>query len=743
MWKKRKAHRLEISPPLNFQHRVHTSFDPQDQKFVGLPQQWQGLLAENVKRPKPLVDPSRVTPMELIPLKPIVRGNTPGINGYITGLLSDLQKLSVTRSNSLRRNTVCSSQRKECSLRSIEENSTQEMLQKQRNSTGRWSRIFSRGHHGRSKGENGNFTNRLSLQKCNLQQNGDEGHMNLSIPSLEYERQKTNSIHHLPSLSLEPQNTTVLPNGISAGLAQSHVASRLRPGRRNSLGWRPMSCLFIQSSPKWARERGSDSSSCTSFNLPEHGTTGHPLNTSPTAVPSPETSAGVTSGIQTQGMLYNLSDKSEAVKRGGGEFELGFVSVLNEYVSPVFTQERENAGTEFRKRDCEKLAQFDIGNDEISKQVRHNGEITQNSAVRPRQTVAAIAQQKEIEVVSASSSVLFPTKGIVTQQQPSPRGTRLHRHSSPQFSPAQQQRPPTSPPGGGHRVTHEEFRSAMATVVNQSDPRNHLEALSKIGEGSTGIVCVATEKHTGRRVAVKRMDLRTQQRRELLFNEVVIMRDYHHDNVVEMYSSHLVGDELWVVMELLQGGALTDIISFARMDEEQIATVCLSILKALTYLHSHGVIHRDIKSDSILLTLDGRVKLSDFGFCAQVNEEIPRRRSLVGTPYWMAPEVIARLPYGPEVDIWSLGIMVMEMIDGEPPYFSDSPVEAMKMLRDNPPPRLKLEHKVSPILRDFLSRMLIHNVTERATSIELLAHPFLLQAGPPDCMISLIQECRQ
>lgn len=137
---------------------------------------------------------------------------------------------------------------------------------------------------------------------------------------------------------------------------------------------------------------------------------------------------------------------------------------------------------------------------------------------------------------------------------------------------------------------------------------------------------------SGRQVAVKKMDLRKQQRRELLFNEVVIMRDYHHPNIVETYSSFLVNDELWVVMEYLEGGALTDIVTHSRMDEEQIATVCKQCLKALAYLHSQGVIHRDIKSDSILLAADGRVKLSDFGFCAQVSQELPKRKSLVGTP---------------------------------------------------------------------------------------------------------------
>ncbi|XP_059940169.1 serine/threonine-protein kinase PAK 4 isoform X2 [Mesoplodon densirostris] len=301
---------------------------------------------------------------------------------------------------------------------------------------------------------------------------------------------------------------------------------------------------------------------------------------------------------------------------------------------------------------------------------------------------------------------------------------------------------PRSPQREPQRVSHEQFRAALQLVVDPGDPRSYLDNFIKIGEGSTGIVCIATVRSSGRLVAVKKMDLRKQQRRELLFNEVVIMRDYQHENVVEMYNSYLVGDELWVVMEFLEGGALTDIVTHTRMNEEQIAAVCLAVLQALSVLHAQGVIHRDIKSDSILLTHDGRVKLSDFGFCAQVSKEVPRRKSLVGTPYWMAPELISRLPYGPEVDIWSLGVMVIEMVDGEPPYFNEPPLKAMKMIRDNLPPRLKNLHKVSPSLKGFLDRLLVRDPAQRATAAELLKHPFLAKAGPPASIVPLMRQNR-
>ncbi|KAF3824674.1 hypothetical protein GH733_010008 [Mirounga leonina] len=115
---------------------------------------------------------------------------------------------------------------------------------------------------------------------------------------------------------------------------------------------------------------------------------------------------------------------------------------------------------------------------------------------------------------------------------------------------------------------------------------------------------------------------------------------------------------------------------------------------------------------------------------------------MVGTPYWMAPEVISRLPYGTEVDIWSLGIMVIEMIDGEPPYFNEPPLQAMRRIRDSLPPRVKDLHKVSSVLRGFLDLMLVREPSQRATAQELLGHPFLKLAGPPSCIIPLMRQYR-
>lgn len=381
--------------------------------------------------------------------------------------------------------------------------------------------------------------------------------------------------------------------------------------------------------------------------------------------------------------------------------------------------------------------------------VNHLPDLLSSSSETPRRPRSSYDPQLSSPSSPSSPLSLPPpnstssplTTRIPPDRTPRPSSTFLPQPRPSCPAPSQQPSKPNGP--GPAKLTHDQFKAALQLVVDQGDPRMTLENFVKIGEGSTGVVCVAREKHSGRQVAVKMMDLRRQQRRELLFNEVVIMRDYRHQNVVEMYRSALVEEELWVIMEYLQGGALTNIVSETRLSEEQMATVCEGVLKALAYLHSQGVIHRDIKSDSILLTLDGRIKLSDFGFCAQISKDVPKRKSLVGTPYWMAPEVISKTPYGTEVDIWSLGIMVVEMVDGEPPYFSDTPIAAMKKLRDEPAPNVKNIQRVSPVMKDFLSCMLTRDTLRRSSAAALLEHPFLLQAGPPRCLVPLVEKHRK
>lgn len=547
----KKKKKPQISPPTNFEHRVHTGFDKREGKFVGLPLQWASIVGNNqilksTNRPLPLVDPSEITPTEILDLKTIVRGENKNVRG-VTG----------------------------------------------------------------------------------------------------------------------PSVNNNLMNGIPK---TSHVA------RSNSLR---------SSSPPRPRR--------------------HQPPNMPPVLPEGE--------ILVMPPQYNPA----AINH-------------NQFPLPV-------------------------GNDLIRTPVPHQDSTVPNSKSSPSSHSVGSISHNNSHNASMGNSILnnnsnnisaptVPSNYVNKQQQQIEQQQKQMQQQQQQQSQQQQSQQSQQQQQQQQRITHEQFRAALQMVVSAGDPRENLEQFMKIGEGSTGTVCIATDKTTGRKVAVKKMDLRKQQRRELLFNEVVIMRDYHHPNIVEMYDSFLVGDELWVVMEFLEGGALTDIVTYARMDEEQIATVCKQCLKALAYLHSQGVIHRDIKSDSILLAADGRVKLSDFGFCAQVSQELPKRKSLVGTPYWMSPEVISRLPYGPEVDIWSLGIMVVEMVDGEPPFFNEPPLQAMRRIRDMPPPKLKNTHKVSPRLQGFLERLLVRDPLQRATAADLLQHPFLRQAGPPALLVPLMKGSR-
>ncbi|XP_077047174.1 serine/threonine-protein kinase PAK 3-like [Agelaius phoeniceus] len=279
-------------------------------------------------------------------------------------------------------------------------------------------------------------------------------------------------------------------------------------------------------------------------------------------------------------------------------------------------------------------------------------------------------------------------------------------------------------------------------TVSEEEPAEKYLELEQIGQGAFGTVYKGLDRATGGEVAIKKMSLRGQNR-ERAVNEILLLKDKKNPNIVNSLDSFLVDGDLWLVMEYMDGGTLQDVVRQTRMAEGEMAAVSRECLQGLDFLHSNRVIHRDLKSSNILLGMDGSVRLADFGLCTQLSPEQDQRSSMVGTAHWMAPEVVTRSPYGPKVDIWSFGIVTIEMVEGEPPYFRETAAMARALIRQNGTPQLQEPRRLSALLRDFVECSLEPDEERRWAAQELLQHPFLSSAKPLSSLTPLITAAKQ
>mmetsp|Transcript_9991 Transcript_9991/g.14595 ORF Transcript_9991/g.14595 Transcript_9991/m.14595 type:complete len:451 (-) Transcript_9991:191-1543(-) len=267
-----------------------------------------------------------------------------------------------------------------------------------------------------------------------------------------------------------------------------------------------------------------------------------------------------------------------------------------------------------------------------------------------------------------------------------------------------------------------------ASQFIKTDPNKVYKKIKKLGEGASGVVYSVIHRKTKEKFAVKitsALDL------EAIKTEISMQQMSKHPNIVSYIETYLWDDNIWLIMECMDGGPLTDMVGPGKdWPEQHIAYVCKQMLLALTFLHRSHRLHRDIKSDNVLVDYDGRVKLADFGFAIGLTQEQDKRRSVVGTPYWMAPELIRGLPYDDKVDVWSLGITLIEMCQGEPPLMDKPPLRALLLITTQGTPKLRPGgRKWSRALTHFMSRSMDTVVKMRASAEQLLMHPFIKSAS--------------